>query len=506
MPEANNNKKNKKKKDDKNQHSEEIRVNLPAAPTKDLKKEKTKETLRKISGALRFIYYPESNEIRTSKYTIVNFLFLALYEEFKKPSNIWFLIIAVITLTPASPVPANQFIVFFIFVLFVGLLKAGIEDIMRHKADDRVNLQPVNVIRDGTEKRIKWKNILPGDIIKVKSGEEFPADMVLISSAEASGICYVSTANLDGETTLKTKQAVKSLHHLNTNEQLSTLKMKINAEHPSPKVDTFSAYLNVIEGSDVETGTNASIAVDHNNLLIRSTVLKNTEYIYGVVIYSGRKTKYALNTNDKARHRRSHLERKLDRYVIGIAATSLGLTAIYTVLGVIYYIYYIKGKHWYIEDNYSTGELAALSFFSFLAVISGLVPLALYITLDIVRLIQMYIISHDPKLYDEEKEMRATSKSANLHEELGQIKYIFSDKTGTLTKNKMIFRTARIGQRVFGSAKIEEPVSQKFQDFNEQFKLPHMEHFHWEDEEMMEQLVSLSQIKSCEGKIKEITL
>lgn len=45
--------------------------------------------------------------------------------------------------------------------------------------------------------------------------------------------------------------------------------MKINAEHPSPKVDTFSAYLNVIEGSDVETGTNASIAVDHNNLLIR---------------------------------------------------------------------------------------------------------------------------------------------------------------------------------------------------------------------------------------------
>jgi phospholipid-transporting ATPase len=69
---------------------------------------------------------------------------------------------------------------------------------MRHKADDRVNLQPVNVIRDGTEKRIKWKNILPGDIIKVKSGEEFPADMVLISSAEASGICYVSTANLDG--------------------------------------------------------------------------------------------------------------------------------------------------------------------------------------------------------------------------------------------------------------------------------------------------------------------
>jgi hypothetical protein len=76
MPEANNNKKNKKKKDDKNQHSEEIRVNLPAAPTKDLKKEKTKETLRKISGALRFIYYPESNEIRTSKYTIVNFLFL----------------------------------------------------------------------------------------------------------------------------------------------------------------------------------------------------------------------------------------------------------------------------------------------------------------------------------------------------------------------------------------------------------------------------------------------
>jgi P-type E1-E2 ATPase len=126
-------------------------------------------------------------------------------------------------------VPANQFIVFFIFVLFVGLLKAGIEDIMRHKADDRVNLQPVNVIRDGAEKRIKWKNILPGDIIKVKSGEEFPADMVLICSAEASGICYVSTANLDGYANYYTKrrggrQIIVAISNL---KQFSTKFLKI---------------------------------------------------------------------------------------------------------------------------------------------------------------------------------------------------------------------------------------------------------------------------------------
>ena len=59
----------------------------------------------------------------------------------------------------------------------------------------------------------KWKNIAVGDIIRLSSDDEVPADMLLLNASDEGGICYVSTASLDGETNLKQKQPVTFLEN-----------------------------------------------------------------------------------------------------------------------------------------------------------------------------------------------------------------------------------------------------------------------------------------------------
>lgn len=69
-----------------------------------------------------------------------------------------------------------------------------------------------------------------------------------------------------------------------------------------------------------------------------------------------------------------------------------------------------------------------------------MIPLSLYISIEVIKLGQNYLMAHDIEMYDEERDKKMMCRSLNIPEELGQIKYVLSDKTGTLTENKMIFR------------------------------------------------------------------
>lgn len=73
-----------------------------------------------------------------------------------------------------------------------------------------------------------------------------------------------------------------------------------------------------------------------------------------------------------------------------------------------------------------------------------MIPLPLYITIEFIKLIQVWYINQDIQLYDREKNKKIEMRAFNITEDLGQIEYIFCDKTGTLTENKMEFRMANI--------------------------------------------------------------
>ena len=78
-----------------------------------------------------------------------------------------------------------------------------------------------------------------------------------------------------------------------------------------------------------------------------------------------------------------------------------------------------------------------------------LIPISLYVSMEIVKLFQVYFISNDLELYHAEMDQAILCRALNINEDLGQIKYVFSDKTGTLTENKMVFKKCTVGGRNF---------------------------------------------------------
>ena len=159
----------------------------------------------------------EKNKIDTSKYKWFNFFAKILMEQFSRLANIYFLIIAVLqSVKELSYSGGNPIILMPLsFVVCLNGLKDIYEDYKRKKSDKKENNSECCVYNslNGFQKK-KWRDIKLGDIIKVNNNEEFPADLLLLSSSDENGICYVETRNLDGETNLKFRQANKIIHNI----------------------------------------------------------------------------------------------------------------------------------------------------------------------------------------------------------------------------------------------------------------------------------------------------
>jgi phospholipid-translocating P-type ATPase (flippase) len=399
---------------------------------------------------LNMHYKFKNNYVSTTKYNFWNFIPKNLFEQFRRVANVYFLIIAIVTLTPPSPVKPGAFLLALVIVLGATAIKEAVEDWKRYQSDRRVNSRLCEVLRrkedGGTDKweYVEWADVVVGDLVRVKNWQPFPSDLLLISSSSADGQCYIETSNLDGETNLKVRQAVKETTGLTLMKDLALLKGYVECDAPNEDLYKFDGSLTL----ELQESHALQVALDTNQVLLRGSVLRNTEWIIGVVLYTGHQTKYMLSTTDPP-SKQSRVEKLMNRLIIIVLLAEIGIVIASAILGAVWE--QANGKDmWFLDLKRHLFVQIFENLFTFLVLYSPMVPISLYVTLEFVRVFQAGFIESDIAMYHEETNTPALARTSNLNEELGQIDYVFSDKTGTLTCNQMVFRVCTVGGTIYG--------------------------------------------------------
>jgi len=109
--------------------------------------------------------------------------------------------------------------------------------------------------------------------------------------------------------------------------------------------------------------------------------------------------------------------------------------------------------------NGNSDENPVLNFFAYFLLLNTMIPISLVITLEIIKVVQCYFISVDAQMYSLEDAAGCHVSTTTINEELGQVTYVFSDKTGTLTQNMMEFKSLCVENEIYGS--IGEQINRK---------------------------------------------
>ncbi|KAM7464399.1 hypothetical protein LguiA_032520 [Lonicera macranthoides] len=394
----------------------------------------------------------EGNYVRSTKYTAISFFPKALFEQFRRVANFFFLVTGILAFTELAPYSAVSAIIPLIVVVGATMVKESIEDWRRKQQDIEVNNRKVKVHRtNGVFENIEWRNLKVGNVVKVEKDHFFPADLLLLSSSYDDAICYVETMNLDGETNLKLKQALEATSFLHEDSNFRDFKALVRCEDPNANLYSFVGSMEFGEQQH---------PLSPQQLLLRDSKLRNTEYIYGAVIFTGHDTKVIQNSTDPP-SKRSKIEKKMDKIIYLL----FGVLFTMAFVGSIFFGVYTKDdldggqmKRWYLRPDNSTiffdprraPAAAVYHFLTALMLFNFLIPISLYVSIEIVKVLQTIFINQDIHMYYEEGDKPAHARTSNLTEELGQIDTILSDKTGTLTCNSMEFIKCSVAGTAYG--------------------------------------------------------
>uniref|UniRef100_A0A3B5LTS1 Phospholipid-transporting ATPase n=1 Tax=Xiphophorus couchianus TaxID=32473 RepID=A0A3B5LTS1_9TELE len=353
------------------------------------------------------------NVVRSHKYSLLTFLPLTLFEQFQRAANIYFLLMVVLQCVPAiSSIPWYITIIPLLVVLSVRGFKDLAGDLARRRCDSEINSRPCDVLFSQFM-TAQWKDLCVGDVLRIRRDQIMPADLLLLSSSEPHSLCYVETADID-ETNLKYRQALGATHNELTShpseEALGAFNVVL-CEEPNNRLYTFRGQLQ---------WQGECFLLENEHILLRGTVLRNTDFAYGLTIYT--------------------------------IVLSVLLAAVLLAIGAGVSSYQAMTKTSFLSALVIDGKPAYngfLVYWSYIILLSPAMPIALYIRFELIHTIHSKFIGWDLEMYWQQTDKPAEARNTSLSEELGQVGYLLSDKTGTLTQNRLLLRQCCIAGEVY---------------------------------------------------------
>ncbi|XP_022147926.1 phospholipid-transporting ATPase 2 [Momordica charantia] len=386
------------------------------------------------------------NRISNRKYTLLNFLPKNLWEQFSRFMNQYFLLIACLQLWPLiTPVnPASTWGPL-IFIFAVSATKEAWDDYNRYLSDKKANEKEVWVVRQGTRKIIQAQDIHVGNLVWLRENDEVPCDLVLIGTSDPQGICYIETSALDGETDLKTRVIPSACMGIDF-DLLNKIKGVIECPRPDRDIRRFDANVRLFPpfiDNDV-------CPLTIKNTILQSCYLRNTEWVCGVAVYTGNETKLGMSRG-VPEPKLTAMDAMIDKLTGAIFVFQIVVVVVLGIAGNVWKDSEAR-KLWYVQhpDEGPWYELLVIPL-RFELLCSIMIPISIKVSLDLVKSLYAKFIDWDYEMIDRETAIPSHATNTAISEDLGQVEYILTDKTGTLTENKMIFRRCCISGIFYGN-------------------------------------------------------
>lgn len=398
------------------------------------------------------------NTIRSSRYTLWNFVPRQLFFQFSKLANAYFLLISIMQMIPGlSTTGTYTTIIPLLCFVAVSMAKEGWDDVRRYKLDQVENNKPAFVLhayrpvqgeeilkpaRKGFKEWIpskekprpsvnrnpsdhlveiplqdiegpkhwatlKWKDVKVGDVIKLERNMDVPADMVLLHSDGPNGVAYIETMALDGETNLKSKQAPTSLaKRCGTLDEIAACRAVVVVEDPN--IDLYN-----FDGKVTVNGETRPLTT--NEIIYRGSTLRNTENAIGMVINTGEDCKIRMNSNKNPRIKAPAMQ-VITNKIVAMLVVFVIILALFCTVAYQIWAANVEDESWYLDHAHVPFSQILIGF---IILYNTLIPLSLYVSLEIIKVGQL-ILMGDVDMYDPISDTPMVCNTTTILENLGK--------------------------------------------------------------------------------------